>query len=109
MSSIEFQRSTVVITGVTRGLGRAMVDEFVRLGHMVLGCARTKTEIEDLSGEYPGQDFQVVNVASDAEVKAWAAHVSTKYGSPDFLLNNAAVINSKGPLWEIPDSVFSNV
>ena len=27
-----------VITGVTRGLDRAMVKEFARLGHLVLAC-----------------------------------------------------------------------
>jgi NAD(P)-dependent dehydrogenase (short-subunit alcohol dehydrogenase family) len=108
MSSIEFQRSTVVITGVTRGLGRAMVDEFVRLGHTVLGCARTKSEIEELTRLYPAHDFQTVDVASDAAVKAWADDLLRKYGPPDFLLNNAAVINVKASLWEVGDRDFSD-
>jgi NAD(P)-dependent dehydrogenase (short-subunit alcohol dehydrogenase family) len=38
----------VLITGATRGLGRAMAEEFARLGHTVLGCGRSSREIEKL-------------------------------------------------------------
>ena len=38
----------ILITGVTRGLGRAMADEFVRQGHTVVGCGRSAKEIERL-------------------------------------------------------------
>jgi NAD(P)-dependent dehydrogenase (short-subunit alcohol dehydrogenase family) len=99
--------STVVITGVTRGLGRAMVEEFARLGHIVLGCARTESEIRKLKGAHPTQDFQVVNVASEPHVKIWAERLVKKYGAPDFILNNAAILNSKVPLWQVDSREFS--
>ena len=108
ISGIAFQASNVVITGVTRGLGRAMVDEFVRLGHKVLGCARTNEDINVLTRKYPGQDFQSVDVASDAAVRAWAKRLLKKHGPPDFVLNNAAVLNLRAPLWEVTDREFSD-
>ena len=108
MRPTAFRPSTVVITGVTRGLGRAMADEFIRLGHTVFGCARTKDEIERLTVMYPRHDFQTVDVASDAEVKSWAERLLEKYGPPDFVLNNAAVINLKASLWEVTDREFSD-
>jgi NAD(P)-dependent dehydrogenase (short-subunit alcohol dehydrogenase family) len=108
MNPRRFQPSIVVITGVTRGLGRAMVNEFVRLGHKVIGCARTRDEIEELSRTYPRHDFKTVDVASDAEVRAWAEHLLKQYGPPDFVLNNAAVINSKASLWDVDSLEFSD-
>ena len=99
--------STVIITGATRGLGRAMVDEFARLGHTVLGCARTTLQIEELAHLYPGHDFQTVDVASDAQVRAWANRLLQNYGAPCFLINNAAIINLKAYLWEVGDRDFS--
>src|SRR5271154_5311509 len=108
MNSISCRPSTIVITGVTRGLGRAMVDEFVRLGHRVFGCARTKVQIEELARIYPNHDFQIVDVASDAEVGAWAGRLLRLYGPPDFVLNNAAVINLKASLWEVEDQELSS-
>jgi NAD(P)-dependent dehydrogenase (short-subunit alcohol dehydrogenase family) len=97
----------IVITGVSRGLGRAMVEEFIRLGHTVFGCARTTDQIQELTRTYPEHDFQTVDVASDAEVKAWAGRLLATHGPPHFLLNNAAIINSKASLWEVKDRDFS--
>jgi NAD(P)-dependent dehydrogenase (short-subunit alcohol dehydrogenase family) len=101
---------TVVITGVTRGLGRAMAEEFARLGHTVAGCGRSKREIEELrKGLAEPHEFSVVDVASDEEVKAWAGRVLESKSAPGLLLNNAAVINKNAPLWEVSAEEFSKV
>lgn len=102
------QGSTVVITGVSRGLGRAMVEEFVRLGHTVCGCARTKDSIKVLARTHSRHDFQTVDVASDSQVKMWADHLLSKYGPPDDVLNNAAVFAPKKCLWKMGDHHFSD-
>jgi NAD(P)-dependent dehydrogenase (short-subunit alcohol dehydrogenase family) len=36
------EQKIILITGVSRGLGRAMAEEFIRLGHAVLGCGRSE-------------------------------------------------------------------
>ncbi|HVM49984.1 MAG TPA: SDR family oxidoreductase [Candidatus Acidoferrum sp.] len=100
----------VVITGVTRGLGRVMVDEFVRLRHTVLGCGRSRDAIEQLRRQFgSAHDFSVVNVALDAEVEPWAARVLGAFGPPDLLVNNAGVINKNAPLWRVPEQEFAHV
>jgi NAD(P)-dependent dehydrogenase (short-subunit alcohol dehydrogenase family) len=100
----------VVITGVTRGCGRAMAAEFIRLGHPVAGCGRAKERIAELQQRHAQpHDFSVVDVASDREVAAWAKRILAMHGAPDLLLNNAAVINRNAPLWEVPAQEFSDV
>src|SRR5713226_8569940 len=100
----------VLITGVTRGLGRAMVDEFVRLGHTVLGCGRSKKEIDKLHRRFGRpHDFYTVDTASDDEVKSWASLILSAHGVPGLVLNNAGVINKNAPLWEISAREFSEV
>jgi NAD(P)-dependent dehydrogenase (short-subunit alcohol dehydrogenase family) len=100
----------VLVTGVTRGLGRAMVEEFVGLGHTVLGCGRSKKEIEQLRRRFSRpHDFYMVDVASDDEVKSWASLLLSAHGPPDLLLNNAGVINKNAPLWEVPEREFTQV
>jgi NAD(P)-dependent dehydrogenase (short-subunit alcohol dehydrogenase family) len=87
-----------------------MVDEFVRLGHTVLGCGRSKEGIEQLCRQVrPPHDFAVVDVASDDEVKTWASRLLSSHGPPDLLLNNAGVINRNAPLWEIGAREFAEV
>jgi NAD(P)-dependent dehydrogenase (short-subunit alcohol dehydrogenase family) len=101
---------TIVITGVTRGLGRAMAEEFARLGHRVLGCGRSSGPILELTQAYPKpHDFDVVDVADDDEVKKWAKRLLQSHAVPDLLLNNAAIINRNAPLWKVPAEDFSNV
>jgi NAD(P)-dependent dehydrogenase (short-subunit alcohol dehydrogenase family) len=100
----------VLITGVTRGLGRAMTEEFARLGHTVLGCGRSKKDIDRLRREIPGpHDFYPVDVSSDDEVKSWASLLLNSHGPPDLLLNNAGVVNKNAPLWEVGAEEFSSV
>ena len=101
---------TIVITGVTRGLGRAMADEFIRLGHTVLGCGRSEREIETLRKRYSDpHDFDVVDVANHENVKPWAKRLLKSHRAPDLLINNAAIINRNAPLWEVSAGDFSRI
>ena len=103
-------KTTVLITGVSRGLGRAMVDEFARQGHTVLGCGRSGKAIEQLRQQFGApHDFSVVDVASHAQVQAWAQRLLAACGPPDLLLNNAGVINRNARLWEVPEREFTQV
>jgi NAD(P)-dependent dehydrogenase (short-subunit alcohol dehydrogenase family) len=100
----------VVLTGATRGLGRAMVERFASLGHRVAGCGRSATQIADLSGTFGApHDFAAVDVADGAAVAAWARDVIARHGAPDLLLNNAALINANAPLWEVPADEFDRL
>ena len=100
----------IAITGVTRGLGRAMADEFARQGHTVAGCGRSRKELAQLSDTLQAPHrFAMVDVTSDEQVAAWASEVIGARGSPDLLINNAAIINRNAPLWRVPAKEFSDV
>jgi NAD(P)-dependent dehydrogenase (short-subunit alcohol dehydrogenase family) len=101
---------TILITGVSRGLGRALAEEFIRLGHVVIGCGRSEKEIVQLQIDFPPpHDFDIVDVADDEAVAGWAQEILAKHGAPDLLLNNAALINRNAPLWKISAEEFSDV
>ena len=88
----------VVITGVSRGLGRALVEVFVARGHVVFGCARSADLIAELHFRYPPPNaFATVDVTGDEQVRVWAVEVLPG-GPPDLLVNNAATINRNAPL-----------
>ena len=104
------EKRTVLITGATRGLGRAMTARFVEAGHTVVGCGRGAEAIAELQktcGE--PHRFAAVDVADDAAVRAWAADVLAEVGPPDLLLNNAALVNRNAPLWQVAAEEFSRV
>lgn len=100
----------IVITGVTRGLGRALVEEFIRSGHTVIGCGRSGDAIFDLRMAHQApHDFTVLDVAQDTKVSIWAAKVLENDAPPDFLINNAAIANRLAPLWEQDDREFTKL
>jgi NAD(P)-dependent dehydrogenase (short-subunit alcohol dehydrogenase family) len=100
----------IVITGVTHGIGRAMAEEFARLGHMVLGCGRSQKQIDALKEKFgKPHDFYSVDVSLDESVKSWASVCLTTHAPPDLLINNAGVINKNARLWEVNAREFSEV
>ena len=108
MSSTPAKR--IVLTGASRGLGRAMAGQFIARGHTVFGCARSSDAIDALQRHFGRPHrFDAVDVACDGKVAAWAAEVLAEGGPPDLLINNAAVINDNAPLWEVPAERFAAV
>ncbi|MFO0957135.1 MAG: SDR family oxidoreductase [Isosphaeraceae bacterium] len=100
----------VVLTGATRGLGRAMADRLIALGHHVCGCGRSAGAIAELRAAHgPTHDFEAVDVADPGAVSAWARRVLDRHGVPDLLINNAGLINVNAPLWRVTDEDFSRI
>jgi NAD(P)-dependent dehydrogenase (short-subunit alcohol dehydrogenase family) len=100
----------IVITGATRGLGRALAEEFIRGGHTVLGCGRGGEAVFDLRMTHGApHDFSVVDVSLDRKVALWAAKVLEAGSPPDLLINNAGLMNRLAPLWEQDDREFTQI
>jgi len=100
----------ILITGASRGLGLAMCDGFVECGHTVFGCSRSSEAVSVLTDRFaPPHSFEVVDVADDKNVEAWAHRVLKEHGPPDLLLNNAALINENAALWQVPPADFSQL
>lgn len=100
----------VVVTGATRGLGRATADGLIARGCVVAGCGRDAGKIEALRSAYgSGHRFDPLDVTDDAAVRRWAGEVLNSVGVPDLLLNNAALMNRPAPLWEVPCGEFDRL
>lgn len=100
----------IVVTGVSRGLGRAMALKFASLGHTVIGCSRSEKEIATLQKQLGDPHLLTsLDVLDDNAVKKWATTSINKFGPPDLLLNNAAIINQNAPLWKVPAGEFNLV
>jgi NAD(P)-dependent dehydrogenase (short-subunit alcohol dehydrogenase family) len=103
-------RKHVVITGCSRGLGRALVERFYEKGWTVSGCARNVTQINELQATAKHQsNFSSVDISNWSSVQSWADQVLAQTGAPDLILNNAAVINPNAPLWKVEPDTFADL
>jgi len=95
------------LTGCTSGIGKALVTEFTKAGHTIFAGARRP--MCELSEHYPTQHFYPLDVSDEQSVKQFCKKAYQITGTPNILINNAAVINSQAPLWEISGEEFDQL
>uniref|UniRef100_A0A7N0RHL5 NADPH-dependent pterin aldehyde reductase n=1 Tax=Kalanchoe fedtschenkoi TaxID=63787 RepID=A0A7N0RHL5_KALFE len=101
----------VMITGVSRGLGRALALEMVKRGHTVIGCSRTQEMLSTLKSELTASSnsdkhlLLNVDVRSNSSVEELARAVVEKKVVPDII----GTINKNNKIWEVPAEEFDAV
>jgi 3-oxoacyl-[acyl-carrier protein] reductase len=90
---------TAVVTGASRGIGRAVAAALAGAGARVAGCARNPDA---------GSDLFRCDVARAADVSRFADDVLGRLGAPDVLVNNAGIV-ARGRLDEMPIETWEAV
>ncbi|QEK52014.1 SDR family oxidoreductase [Pedobacter aquae] len=99
----------ILITGATKGIGKAIAIKMAQEGHYLALCARNETELTSLKEEiqklYPSVKVytQAVNCSLKAEVNAFAAQSLQYFGFIDVLINNVGVFEPAAILDEADD------
>jgi short-subunit dehydrogenase len=84
----------VIITGASKGLGKAIAEKFAAAGHQLFLCARNEHELNstkrELAEKYPESKITVLAVdISKKENSISFGNFSLEIGTPDILINNA--------------------
>ena len=87
----------IVITGATKGLGRAIAETFAKQGFDQAICARSQEDLDNTKAALLAINpkikvyTQVVDVRQKEKVLAFGEFVKTHFSSLDILMNNAGV------------------
>ena len=91
--NIDLSGKRVIVTGGSRGIGRAIAGAFAADGARVAVCARTEADVQATGRELTEQAQAViaraVDVTSTEAVKAFVDEVASAWGGVDVLVNNA--------------------
>ncbi len=89
---MSFEGKIVLVTGASRGIGKAIALTFVARGATVVGTATSESGAAAIS-EYLGDAGigLVLNVTEQASIDALFGAIKAKYGEVDILINNAGI------------------
>ena len=102
---------TAVVSGGTKGIGRAAVEMFLEEGANVAFCARNAEEVaaaeQELSAIGPKVKGSAVDVGDRSALEAWIADTAEVFGGIDMLVANvsALAIPDSEENWEISFNV----
>jgi short-subunit dehydrogenase len=87
----------IVVTGGSRGIGRAILLRFAAEGFNVAFCSRSAEKLEDLAGELQAMNSEIdvfyapCDMGIKSQVEEFASKVLERFGTIDVLVNNAGI------------------
>jgi short-subunit dehydrogenase len=89
---MEVAGRTVIITGASSGIGRAVAHEFANRGANIVLASRSRERLDGIAQELPGRALVVpTDVTQRYSVEALVRKTVEEFGAVDVLINNAGV------------------
>jgi dehydrogenase/reductase SDR family protein 4 len=99
-----------IVTGASRGIGRAIAEIFAREGARVVICGRKQETLNQVAGEIgPSVKPIACHVGRADEIENMVAVTTREFGPINILVNNAATNISFGPCLEIDEAQFDKM
>ena len=102
-----------LITGGSRGIGRAIAAAYVRVGARVFICGRNFADVEDALREIRARGGEIDGVAGDIsrplDVQRIVGAALERFGAIDVLVNNASVLGPREAIAEYPLEAWEEV
>jgi len=110
---MKLQNKSVVITGASSGMGKAIVELFAREGANIIAVARRLERLEELAAslkDVPGKVIPYQGDVSKQEVMEGAIDAAVKeFGRLDILVNNAGVMDDMSPIGDFTNEKLEQV
>ena len=104
------KNKVAIVTGASRGIGRAIAETFVREGASVVICGRKPETIAQVAREIgPAVTPIVCHVGRSEQITAMVNTVTRQFGRIDILVNNAGTNVAQGPCLDLDEGMFDKM
>lgn len=104
------KNKVAIVTGASRGIGRAIAETFVREGATVVICGRKKDTLEQVASEIgPNVRPIVCHVGRSEQIQAMVDETTREFGRIDVLVNNAATNVAQVPCLDVDEGMFDKM
>ena len=111
--NLGLQEKVVLVTGASKGLGKAIAEAFAAEGSRVALTARNQRELEQIAQEIQQRDGQAIALAADLTnanaVNHLVAETIAHFGTVHVLVNNAGSIGRFAAFEELSDDDWANL
>ena len=112
-SSLILENKVAVVSGASRGIGRAIAELFARQGATVVTCGRKQETLDQAAAEATdcaGRIYPLAcHVGHAEEIKRLVETSHREFGKIDILVNNAATNIAQEPALQIDDAKFDKM
>lgn len=110
--ALQVAQKVVLVTGASRGIGRAIAARLGRMGASVAICARKRDEIESTAAAFRKEGIKTLPIMADVtraeDVQKMIEETCSQLGEIEILVNNAG-IGVFGPVYERTESDWDAV
>jgi len=99
----------VLITGGSRGIGKAVAELFMKEGAQVVITSKNQKQLQQTAKEMGNSFFVVGDVRNENDVKNVITKTIKKFGRIDILVNNVGVLPKMKPLDKITEKEWNEI
>ena len=110
---MKLQGKSIVVTGASSGMGKAIVELFAKDGANIIAVARRMERLEELAEALKDQPGTVIpfkgDISREADNIAAIDEAIKRFGKLDILINNAGVMDDMSPIGDVTDEMIERV
>lgn len=113
MQGFELHNKIAIVTGASKGIGRAIAMALGRQGATVVLSSRKQEAVDETANEFRAQGLNAYafacHMGDSAQIRSLVAEVQGRLGGIDIVVNNAAVNPVFGPVAETDEIAFDKI